>query len=124
MVKKIIIIADRKQSYIDSMQQVLKEYGIQVLVKYDGISGLNITRIGKPDLILIEAMLSGASGYQICSLIKFDIKYEDIVVVILSDGDGARYRQLADNSGADGILVKPVDLNELIGIVKSVNLKA
>ncbi|MBU0529478.1 response regulator [bacterium] len=123
MTSKILIITDGKKSSIDSIYQYLTEHGYEVLVAYDAINGFNAARNKKPDLILINAVLSGSNGYQICSLLKFDIKYEDIVVVILSDGDGPKYRQLADNSGADGILVKPIDINELMGIVRSVNLK-
>ena len=123
MTSKILIITDGKNANIESVYQYLVEHGYEVLVAYDGIDGFNMARNKKPDLVLIDALLSSVNGYQICSLLKFDIKYEDIVAVILTDGDGPKYRQLADNSGADGILVKPIDLNELMGIVRSVNLK-
>ncbi len=121
MTSKIIIITDGKKSDINSIYQYLIDHGYEVLVAHDGVGGFNLVRKEKPDLVLIDAVLSGFNGYQICSLLKFDIKYEDIVVVILSDGDGQKYQQLAQNSGADGILLKPIDLNELIGIVKSLN---
>jgi len=123
MTCKILIITDGKSANIESVNQYLSEHGYEVIVAYDGIDGFNMARNKKPDLILIDTLLSSVNGYQICSLLKFDIKFEDIVVVILTDGDGPKYRQLADNSGADGILVKPIDLNELMGIVRSVNLK-
>ena len=123
MTSKILIITDGKSANIESIYQYLVEHGYEVLVAYEGIEGFNKARNEKPDLVLIDASLSSINGYQICSLLKFDIKYEDIVVVILTDGDGPKYRQLADNSGADGILVKPIDLSELMGIVRSVNLK-
>jgi len=121
MIKKIIIIADRKQPYIDSMWQVLEGHGYEILVAYDSLEGFNMTVAEKPDLVLIDALLSGVNGYQICSLLKCDIKYEDILVVILSEGDGNKYQQLANNSGADGILGKPIDINELLGIIQSLN---
>ena len=120
---KIIIIADGKKSNIDSINQYLVEHGYEVIVAYDGLDGFNLARSEKPDLILIEAILSGFNGYQICSLLKYDIKYEDIVVVILADGAGAKEQQLADSCGADGVLSTPVDLDELMGIVKSINFK-
>ena len=123
MTSKTLIITDGKSANIESVYQYLVEHGYEVFVAYDGIDGFNMARNKKPDLVLIDALLSSVNGYQICSLLKFDIKYEDIVAVILTDGDGPKYRQLADNSGADGILVKPIDLNELMGIVRSVNLK-
>ena len=88
-----------------------------------GLDGFNLVRNEKPDLVLIESTLSGFNGYQICSLLKYDIKYEDIIIVILSDDANNRERQLADACGADGILTTPVDLNELMGIVKTIDFK-
>ncbi len=123
MTTKIIIIADGKKSNIDSINQYLIEHGYEVLVAYDGLDGFNLARSEKPDLILIEALLSGFNGHQICSLLKYDIKYEDITVVILSNGAGAKEQQLADSCGADGVLSTPVDLDELMGIVKSINFR-
>lgn len=121
MNSKIIIIADGKKSDIDSINQYLIEHGSEVLVAYDGLDGFNLARSEKPDLVLIEAVLSGFNGYQLCSLLKYDIKYEDIIVVILSDNVGDSARQQADSCGADGVLSTPVDLDELLGIVKSIN---
>ena len=88
MNSKIIIIADGKKSNIDSINQYLIEHGSEVIVAYDSLDGFNLARSEKPDLVLIEAVLSGFNGYQLCSLLKYDIKYEDIVVVILSDNAG------------------------------------
>ena len=122
MTSKIILITEGKKSSVDSIYHYLIEHGYEVLIANDSVDGFDLVRKEKPDLVLIDAVLSGFNGYQICSLLKFDIKYEDIVVVILSDSDGNKYQQLAKNSGADGILVKPIDLNELMGIVKSLNL--
>lgn len=124
MTTKIIIIADGKKSNIDSINQYLGEHGYEVIVVYDGLDGFNLARSEKPDLVLIETVLSGFNGYQICSLLKYDILYEDIIVVILSDSAaGNKEQQLADSCGADGVLSTPVDLDELMGIVKSINFK-
>lgn len=121
MTSKIIIIADGKKSNIDSINQYLVDHGYEVLVTYDGLDGFNLARNEKPDLVLIEDVLSGFNGYQICGLLKYDIKYEDIVIVILADSAGAKEQQLADSCGADGVLSTPVDLDELMGIVRSIN---
>jgi len=121
MTNKIIIISDGKKSNIDSINQYLVEYGYEVLVAHDGLDGFNLARTEKPDLVLIESVLSGFNGFQICSLLKYDIKYEDIVIVILTDGAKDKDRQLADRCGADGVLSTPVDIDELMGIVRSIN---
>lgn len=123
MTSKIIVIADKKRSSIDAIYQYLIEHGYDVKVIYDGLDGFNTVREEKPDLVLIESALSGFNGFQICSLLKYDIKYEEIIIVILSDTGSNRDRQLADTCGSDGILMTPVDLNELLGIVKTIDFK-
>lgn len=123
MTSKIIIIADKKKAAIDSINQYLHEHGYEVKVVYDGLDGLNAVRQEKPDLVLIEPALPGFNGFQICSLLKYDIKYEDIIVIMLSDSSSDREKQLADSSGSDGILTTPIDLNELLGILKTIDLK-
>ena len=123
MTSKIIVIADKKRSSIDAIYEYLMEHGYDVGVIYDGLDGFNSVRNEKPDLVLVESTLSGFNGYQICSLLKYDIKYEDIIVVILTDNMTDREKQLAETCGADGILSSPVDLNELLGIVKTIDFK-
>ena len=123
MTTKIIIIADKPKSSIDAIHDYLTEHGYDLKLIFDGLDGFNLIRKEKPDLVLIESTLSGFNGYQICSLLKYDIKYEDIVIVILTDSASDREKMLGDSSGADGILNTPVDLNELMGIVKSIDMK-
>lgn len=123
MTSKIIIIADKKNAAIDSIYQYLLDHGYEVKVVYDGLDGFNLVREEKPDLVLIESALSGFNGFQICSLLKYDIKYEDIIIIILSDTSSDREKLLADSSGSDGILSTPIDLNELLGIVKTLDFK-
>ena len=123
MTSKIIIIADKKRASIDAIYQYLIDHAYDVKVVYDGLDGFNLVREEKPDLVLIESALSGFNGYQICSLLKYDIKYEDIITIILSDISSDREKLLAETSGADGILTTPVDLNELLGIVKTIDFK-
>ena len=123
MTTKIIIIADKPKSSIDAIHDYLTEHGYELKLIYDGLDGFNLIRKEKPDLVLIESTLSGFNGYQICGLLKNDIKYEDIVIVILTDNSNDREKILAESSGADGILTTPVDLNELMGIVKTIDMK-
>jgi DNA-binding response OmpR family regulator len=118
MIKKIILIADSKSSFINSIQQVLEEQGFDILVAYDGVSGFNMARDVKPDLILIDSILSGFNGYQICSLLKLDIKYENIRIIIMTDKNDRKSRILTSSSKADGYLEKPIDFKILIDRIR------
>ena len=74
MTIKIIVIADKKKSYKDAIYQYLIELGYDLKVIYDALDGFNTIREENPDLVLIESALSGFNGFQICSLLKYDIK--------------------------------------------------
>jgi DNA-binding response OmpR family regulator len=56
--------------------------------------------------------------------LKNDIKYEDIVVIILLSSSSDRERLMADSCGSNGYLTTPVDLNELMSILKTVDSKS
>ena len=63
MTSKIIIITEGNKSNIDSIYQYLAEHGYEVLVAFDSIDGFNMARSEKPDLVLLDAELSGINGY-------------------------------------------------------------
>lgn len=113
MSKKILVVDDEK-FFIDPIKLFLKKKGFEVVVAYDGMSGLMKARTEGPDLIMLDLMLSGFSGFQICSLLKFDIQYKEIPIIIVSARDTAKDRELGRNCGADLYITKPVDLELLI----------
>ena len=113
MIRRAIIIADEGQPYVESMQQYISAGGFEVMLGDSGVDGFNKVREELPDIVFIDIQLSGFDGYQICSLLKFDIKYEHIPIVLLTDNDTERDRELIKDCKADGYIVKPVDLNEL-----------
>lgn len=118
MIKRVVIIADEGQAYVESMQQYISAQGFEVILGNSGVDGFNKVREELPDIVFLDIQLSGFDGYQICSLLKFDIKYEHIPIVLLADSDADRDRQLAQDCKADGYIVKPVDLNELTEHIK------
>ncbi len=120
---KIIIISDGKNTNIESINQYLTEHGYEVIIANDGLDGFNLARKETPDIVLIESVLSGFNGYQLCSLLKYDIKFEDITVVILANGAGTKEQLLANSCGADGVFSTPIDLDELTGLIRSINYK-
>jgi DNA-binding response OmpR family regulator len=113
MAKKILVVDD-EIFFIDPIKLFLQKNGFDVVVAYDGMTGLTKARTEGPDLIILDLMLSGFNGYQICSLLKFDIKYENIPIIIVSARDSDKDRELGRNSGANLYVTKPVDLELLI----------
>lgn len=114
MNQKNILIIDDEKFFIEPVSLILKKYGYEVNFALDGINGLHRARTENPDLILLDLMLPGINGYQLCSLLKFDSKYKDIPIIIISAKDSENMRFLVEKSGADYMLAKPIDLELLL----------
>ncbi len=117
MAKKILIVDD-EDFFIQPIKMLLERAGYEIHVANDGMSGLTKARLVKPDLIMLDLMLPGMDGYQICRLLKFDEQFRNIPIVIVSAKDTDRDRELGKTSGADQYLTKPINPQELIMLFK------
>ncbi|MCH7764190.1 MAG: response regulator [Candidatus Marinimicrobia bacterium] len=111
--KKILIIDD-EESFVDPVIMFLEKNGAKAVWSKDGLSGLKAARSENPDLILLDLMLPGMNGFQVCRLLKFDEKYNHIPVLILSAKDSQEDINLGMEGGCDEYITKPLDFEELI----------
>lgn len=102
--KKILIIDDEK--YVREMIQLrLQEEDYDVVVASDAIEGLNISRSYKPDLIIIDLLMTGISGIEGIRKIRSDVS-ETVPILVLSGNTPDK--EEAMKSGANAFLSKPV----------------
>jgi DNA-binding response OmpR family regulator len=85
--KNIILCIEDDEVFGKVLRKYLEEQGYQVHVAIDGESGLEIAGNLAPNLILLDVMLPGMDGYQVCSALKADAKTEAIPVVMLTGKD-------------------------------------
>ncbi len=110
-----ILIVDDEEFFIQPIKILLERNGFEIFVANDGMAGLQKARDVKPDLIMLDLMLPGIDGYQICRLLKFDDKFKSIPVMIVTAKDTERDKELGIKSGADSYMTKPLNPSELIG---------
>jgi len=114
MAKKILIIDD-EPDVIDTLTFMLKARNFEVVSAPDGLSGLSLAKADKPDLILLDIMMPGMDGYEVCSKIKTDNATKHIPVIMLTaKGEGEAVTK-AHRSGANDYIVKPFNLPTLLG---------
>ena len=96
----------------------LEEEGFQLDVAHDGISGLELVLGGSYDLLLLDIMLPGKNGWEVCNYLRGD-KSLTIPIIMLTarDDEGDRVRGL--ESGADDYICKPFSPREMIARVKA-----
>ena len=106
---KRILIVDDEKFFIEPVKRLLESLGYEIFIAYDGITGLSLAREITPDLIMLDLMLPGMNGYQVCRLLKYDKQLQDTPVVIVTAKDSERDREVGIESGAELYLVKPLD---------------
>ena len=108
----VLVIDDQPQS-LEAMREALLPLGLEVWQALDGESGFMIARDRQPDVILLDVMMPGIDGFEVCRRLKADEDTRLLPVVFLTglDSRDARLQGLA--AGATDFLTKPFDLVEL-----------
>jgi two-component system alkaline phosphatase synthesis response regulator PhoP len=119
MSQKKILVVDDEVDLVETIRFPLEMEGFNVLVSYNGEDALNQARKERPDLILLDLMLPKLDGYKVCRLLKFDERYKDIPILMLTAKTQEKDKLLGKETGADEYITKPFEIDELISKVKT-----
>jgi len=119
---KILVIED-DQLIAFMLKELLTVNHYEVVLAGDGDEGLSKARSAQPDLILLDIMLPKLDGLRICRLLKFDLKYRHIPIIMLTGRAGESDREVSLQSGANDYVVKPFDPHDLLAKISEL-LKA
>lgn len=115
MVKKILVVDD-DDGILDAFQAMLESVGYAVEVCADGGCVQKLVLDNPPDLILLDVLLSGRDGREVCKELKENKKTQDIPIIMVSAHPGVKQSTL--DAGADDFLEKPFEMDELLSVVK------
>lgn len=115
MVEKILIVED-EISLQETLAYNLIKQGYEVVIAGDGPSALEIVKSSKPDLILLDIMLPGMDGFEVCRKLRSEVSTP---VLMLTARDDEIDRVVGLEVGADDYLTKPFSMRELIARVKA-----
>lgn len=96
----------------------LQQIGISVAVATSGEEALAQIKAGVPDLIVLDVVLPGISGFEICRQLKKTDSYHQIPIILCSTKNTDIDKFWGKKQGADAYISKPIDQDELIGKVK------
>ena len=121
--KKRILVVDDEPDFAGIVQQNLEKEGFDVEVAYDGEEGLEKVRANPPDAIVLDVMMPGKDGYQVCSELKADDRFADIPIILLtavaSHVTSTRYSHRDGMSTeADDYLAKPASAEQITESIK------
>lgn len=117
MIKKILVVDD-DHSIVDVMDIILKEAGFEVINTTQGSEAIMLAQKEKPDLILLDILMSGFDGREITKKLKRNGKTKNIPVIIISANKFTK--EIARQIGADDFILKPFEMNDLLAKVRKI----
>ncbi|MDD3149420.1 MAG: response regulator [Candidatus Gastranaerophilales bacterium] len=111
--KKRILIVDDEQDIVETLKFMLESEGFECLSAYDGEEALNLAKNEKPDLIILDVMLPKINGYKICRLLKFDAKYKNIPILMITARSQEEDKAIGEETGADEYITKPFEISDV-----------
>jgi DNA-binding response OmpR family regulator len=114
-----VLVVDDEADLVRILQFGLQAIGYHVDTASDGQEGLKKARELKPDIILLDLMLPKLDGYKVCRLLKFDERYKNIPIIILSARTQEGDQLLAMEMGANRFVTKPYDFAEVLSHIET-----
>ena len=115
---KKVLIADDEPNIVISLEFLMKREGHQVSVARDGVQALEAIRRDRPDLVLLDVMMPGKTGYEVCAAVRADESLAGVKILMLTakgrETDVAQGRGV----GADVYMTKPFSTKELAAKVR------
>jgi two-component system OmpR family response regulator len=113
---KILVVDDEKR-IVEIVKAYLERDAYKVAVAYEGQTALELARRDRPDLIILDLMLPGISGWDVCRALR---KESDVPIIMLTARDDTTDKIVGLELGADDYVTKPFDPKELVSRVRAV----
>jgi two-component system alkaline phosphatase synthesis response regulator PhoP len=116
MAKKILVIDDEPK-IVEICQDYLVKVGFEVMHAYDGLTGLALAKRFQPDLVVLDLMLPGMDGLDVCRELRFE---NNVPIIMLTARVEESDKLIGLELGADDYITKPFSPRELVARVRTV----
>ena len=113
-----VLVIDDSNTIRRSAEIFLKQGGYDVLLAEDGFDALSKVNDNDPDLIFCDILMPRLDGYQTCAIIKRNLKFSDVPVIMLSSKDGLFDKARGRMVGSQDYLTKPFTKDQLLQAVE------
>lgn len=114
----VVLVVEDEADSADLLKTILERQGFKVRIAKDGGQAQATFVMQKPDFVILDLILPGESGFEICERLKHTD--DTIPVLIVTAIDLPESRELATKVGADGYVTKPYNPDELIATMRQV----
>jgi twitching motility two-component system response regulator PilG len=114
-----ILIVDDDVTITELMKALVKMGGHEATTVNDSLQALEIAQMVNPDLITLDLMMPGMTGFELCELFHNQPRFANTPIVIVSAKDDDESKEKARRAGARDYLTKPFSVDEFIGKIKA-----
>jgi two-component system alkaline phosphatase synthesis response regulator PhoP len=123
-VRKKILVVDDERHIVEFLVMSLRQNQYDSIIAYDGLEAVAKARAELPDLILLDSMLPGMSGVEVCRVLRQDAATGRIPIIFLTAKSEESDKVLGLSLGADDYITKPFGLRELFARIEAVLRRA
>jgi phosphate regulon transcriptional regulator PhoB len=120
MAQKKILIVDDEKDIVELISYNLEQEGFAVIKAYDGQMAWERVKTAKLDLVVLDLMIPGIHGLEVCKLIRRDAATETLPIIMLTAKSDQVDKILGLELGADDYITKPFNVRELIARIRAV----
>ena len=119
---KILIVDDDPliRNLLGQILEPFEEKGVALLMADNGMVAIESVKKENPELVFLDVMMPKMNGFEVCNILKNDLKIKDVYIIILSAKGQEIDKHKAKETGADFYITKPFNINELINKVSDV----
>jgi twitching motility two-component system response regulator PilH len=117
-VQKKVLIVDDSPAEVRLMHGVLEREGYRLVDLHDAMRVEETIAFEQPNVILLDVVMPGKNGFQVCRELKGHDQYKTIPVILVTSRDTASDKFWGEQQGADGYVTKPFTSEELLRAVK------
>jgi two-component system alkaline phosphatase synthesis response regulator PhoP len=117
MSKKILLVDDEAhiRVLLELTLEDLEDAGVELLSASDGLEAWDIVQAERPDLIILDVMMPGLSGYEVCQFVRHDPDMSNTYIIMLTAKGQEADQRRSIEVGANEYITKPFDPNYLVG---------
>lgn len=112
------LVVEDSMTDMQVLTRCLQQGGINVVTANSGEEALSKINSHKPDIVILDVVLPGCSGFEVCRELKYAAATSNIPIVICSTKGGEMDKFWGMKQGADAYLAKPIDQDEFVRTVK------
>jgi DNA-binding response OmpR family regulator len=112
---KVLIVDDEPlmRLLIEQTLEMFEEQGVEVLSAENGIEAIDMIRQERPELVFLDVMMPKMNGFEVCSIVKKELKMHDVCIVMLTSKGQEQDKQKALEAGTDQYITKPFSIQEV-----------